>query len=370
MKATAAVLREPTGSFEIEQLEVGEPRADEVLVRMVATGVCHTDLLSRELPPGLFVGPIVFGHEGAGIVESVGADVTHVAPGDHVVLSYDTCGTCPSCSAGIDYGCYEFNAHNLKNVGYPPGRLDGSSAFSDANGEPVGSHFFGQSSFASHAVVARHSAVKVADDLPLELLGPLGCGVQTGAGAILNTLAVRPGSSLVILGAGSLGLSAVMAATVAEAGTVIVVDRHASRLELAQRYGATHGISGTPAEVHDQIRSITGVGADYVFDTTGNAALVRAAFEALTFVGQLGMAGVGSPEMTFRYTSLITGRKVMGVVEGSSLTHEFIPYLARLNAEGRFPFDELVTFYPLAEINEAAADSLSGKVVKPVVRFG
>jgi aryl-alcohol dehydrogenase len=110
--------------------------------------------------------------------------------------------------------------------------------------------------------------------------------------------------------------------------------------------------------------------ADYLFDTTGNAALVRAAFEAVRFVGQLGMAEVGSPAMTFLYTSLITGRKVMGVVEGSSLPHEFIPYLARLNAEGRFPFDELVTFYPLAEINEAAADSLSGKVVKPVVRFG
>lgn len=369
MQATAAVLREPTGSFAIEQIEVGEPRAEEVLVRMVATGVCHTDLLSRELPPELFVAPIVLGHEGAGVVEAVGAAVTHVAPGDHVVLSYDSCGGCPSCATGAAYGCYQFNAYNLKNVGIPPGRLDGSTAFTDRAGRPLGSHFFGQSSFASHSVVSAQSAVKVPAELRLEQLGPLGCGVQTGAGAILNTLDVQPGSSVVILGAGSLGLSAVMAARLAEAATIIAVDRHASRLELAEHYGATHGVAGAPEEVHAHIVDITGGGADYVFDTTGHAPLVRAAFEALTFVGKLGMAGVGSPEMTFGYTSLITGRIVTGVVEGSSRTHEFIPYLAQLNAEGRFPYDELVTYYPLAEINEAAADSLAGKVVKPIVRF-
>jgi aryl-alcohol dehydrogenase len=185
----------------------------------------------------------------------------------------------------------------------------------------------------------------------------------------LNTLDVQPGSSVIILGAGSLGLSAVMAAKVARAGTIIAVDKHDSRLELAKRYGATHGISGSPAEIGAQIMEITGVGADHVFDSTGNATLVRAAFEALTFVGTLGMAGVGSPEMIFGYTSLITGRKVMGVVEGSSRTHEFIPRLAQLNADGEFPFDELITYYPLDQINEAAADSLAGKVVKPVIRF-
>jgi aryl-alcohol dehydrogenase len=369
MQVTAAVLREPTGRFEIEQLELGDPRGDEVLVRMVATGVCHTDLLARELPPELFIGPTVYGHEGAGVVEAVGADVRHVVPGDHVVLSFDSCGTCPSCARDAPYGCYTFNPLNLKNVGFAPGRLDGTSAFTDASGASVGSHFFGQSSFSSHAVVAGRSAVKVAPDLPLELLGPLGCGIQTGAGAILNTLAVAPGSSVVILGAGSLGLSAVMAAKVADAGTVIAVDRHQSRLDLAQQYGATHGITGTFEEIGAQILDITGGGADHAFDTTGNAALVRVAFESLTFVGSLGMAGVGSPEMIFGYTSLITGRTVKGVVEGSSRTDEFIPYLAKLNAEGRFPFHELVTFYPFEQINDAAADSLAGRVVKPVVRF-
>ena len=369
MKITAAVLREPTGSFQIEELELGEPNDDEVVVRMVGTGVCHTDLLSRELPPELFMAPIVFGHEGAGVVERVGANVTHVVPGDHVVLSFDSCGSCPSCATDQPFGFYNFNPLNLKNVGFQPGRMDGSTSLTDAGGKPVGSHFFGQSSFASHSIVAAHSAVKVDKGFALETLGPLGCGVQTGAGAILNTLDVQPGSSVVILGVGSLGLSAVMAAKVAQAGTVIAVDKHQSRLDLAQQYGATHGISGSLDEIQAQIRDITGHGADHAFDTTGNAALVRAVFESLTFVGTLGMAGVGSPEMVFGYTSLITGRKVMGVVEGNSNTPEFIPHLAQLNADGKFPFDDLITYYPLDQINEAAADSLAGKVVKPVIRF-
>ncbi|MCU1359669.1 MAG: aryl-alcohol dehydrogenase [Ilumatobacteraceae bacterium] len=369
MKVTAAVLRESTGAFQIEELELGEPNADEVVVRMVATGVCHTDLLSRELPPELFMSPIVFGHEGAGVVAAVGADVHHVVIGDQVVLSFDSCGSCPSCTTDNPSGCYNFNPLNLKNVGIAPGRLDGTSSFTDAHGHAVGSHFFGQSSFASHSIVSGRSAVKVDKSMALEALGPLGCGVQTGAGAIMNTLAVQAGSSVVILGAGSLGLSAVMAAKVVGASTIIAVDKYQSRLDLARHYGATHGISGSLDEITSQIMSITGAGADHAFDTTGNAALVRAAFESLTFVGTLGMAGVGSPEMTFGYTSLITGRKVMGVVEGSSRTHEFIPYLAQLNAEGSFPFDELITYYPIEQINEAAADSLSGKVVKPVVRF-
>jgi len=369
MQVKAAVLREPTGAFQIEELELSEPRADEVLVRMEATGVCHTDLLAREVPPELFMAPIVYGHEGAGVVEQVGANVHHVVPGDHVVLSFDSCGSCPSCTTDRPYGCYSFNALNLKNLGIAPGRFDGTSAFTDLNGKPVGSHFFGQSSFASHSLVSARSAVKVSKDLPLDRLGPLGCGVQTGAGAILNTLDVQPGSSVVILGVGSLGLSAVMAAKVAGAATIIAVDKHQSRLDLAQRYGATHGVTGSLAEIGAEIMSITGAGADYAFDTSGNAALVRTAFESLTFVGSLGMAGVGSPEMVFGYTTLITGRTVRGVVEGSSRTHEFIPHLAQLNADGRFPFDELITFYDLDDINDAVADSLSGKVVKPVVRF-
>lgn len=365
MKVTAAVLRTGNGSFSVEELELGDLRADEVLVRVVAAGMCHTDLLSRELPPEFFAGPQVYGHEGAGIVEAVGASVSSVAPGDHVVLSFNWCGDCPSCCKGRLPYCFDFRTHNMAG-----GRPDGTSVFTDAAGNRVGSHFFGQSSFASHTVAAAHSVVKVDSSLELARLGPLGCGIQTGAGAVMNTLGVEPGASLVVTGAGALGLSAVMAAKVVGAGTVIAVDRHASRLELALRFGATHAVSGTPAEITAQIRAITGGGADYAFDTTGNAAVVRASHDALNTIGTLALAGVGFGELSLDFLSMISGRTITGVMEGDSTPSEFIPKLAALNAEGRFPFDELITVYPIEQINEAEAASASGAVIKPVLTFG
>jgi aryl-alcohol dehydrogenase len=364
MRARAAILRSGDGEFSVEDVEVGEPRPDEVLVRMVATGMCHTDLLSRELPPDFFGGPQVYGHEGAGIVEAVGSAVTDLEPGAHVVLSFNHCGACPACDRGRLPYCFEFSAHNMAG-----GRLDGTTAFTDASGEPVRSHFFGQSSFASHALVARRSVVEVDRSYDLARLGPLGCGIQTGAGAILNTLAVEPGRSVVIAGAGALGLSAVMAARIANAGTIIAIDRHANRLELAERYGATHTLSVAPDELAAAIIDATGGGADDAFDTTGNAAVVRGVFEGLNNLGTLAMAGVGFGDVTFDFLSMIGGRTITGVMEGDSTPSEFIPYLAALNAEGRFPFDELITTFPLEEINAAEAASADGSVVKPVLVF-
>ena len=209
---------------------------------MVATGMCHTDLLSRELPPIFFAGPQVYGHEGSGVVEALGDGVDDLAVGDHVVLSFNSCGTCKACAQHRLPYCFNFSLHNMSG-----GRPDGSAAFTDGDGKRVGSHFFGQSSFASHSVVARQSVVKVNDDYDLVKLGPLGCGIQTGAGAILNTLAVEAGSTVVISGAGALGLSAVMAAKIAGAEQIIAVDRHASRLELATKYGATATYNGDVA---------------------------------------------------------------------------------------------------------------------------
>ncbi len=247
---------------------------------------------------------------------------------------------------------------------------DGSSSLTDAAGQPVGSHFFGQSSLASHAVVSARSVVKVDASLALERLGPLGCGVQTGAGAILNTLGVEEGASVAIYGAGSLGLSAVMAAKVAGAGQIIAVDRHRSRLDLAARYGATDQVSGSPEEILDAVRDLSGGGTDYSFDSTGVAAITRVAFEALNNTGTMSMAGVGSDtDLVFDYRSLISPRTIKGVVEGSSNTTEFIPRLAQLNADGTFPFDELITNYRLEEINEAERASHDGEVIKPVFLF-
>jgi aryl-alcohol dehydrogenase len=326
--------------------------------------MCHTDLLSRELPPEFFAGPQVYGHEGAGVVEAVGAEVTGVVPGDHVVLSFNSCGACPACAKGRLPYCFDFSLHNMSG-----GRPDGTSAFTDAAGNRVGSHYFGQSSFASHTVVAQQSVVKVDPLYDLASLGPLGCGIQTGAGAVMNTLAVEAGASLVVTGAGALGLSAVMAAKVVGAGTIIAVDRHANRLDLARRFGATHTISGTPEQITAQIREITGVGTDYAFDTTGNAAIVRASHDALNTIGTLALAGVGFGELSLNFISMISGRTITGVMEGDSTPSEFIPLLARLNADGTFPFHELITRFPIDQINEAEAASASGAVIKPVLTF-
>ncbi len=365
MQTTAAVLRSGQAEFSIEQLEVGDPRPDEVLVRMVAAGMCHTDLLSRELPPEFFAGPQVYGHEGAGVVEAVGTDVTDLDPGDHVVLSFNSCGTCLACSRGRLPYCFDFNEHNMAG-----GRPDGSSAFTDAAGQRVGSHFFGQSSFAGHTVVARRSVVKVDPAHDLARLGPLGCGIQTGAGAIMNTLDVQPGTAVVVAGAGALGLAAIMAAAAVGAERIIAVDRHPNRLELAERYGATTTLSVPPGDLTGAIMEATdGVGAEYAFDTTGNEQVVKAVFDSLHRLGTLGIAGVGFGELVLEMPALVQGRTLTGVMEGDSVPNEFIPRLAQLNADGEFPFDELIVEFPIAEINAAEAASADGSVVKPVLTF-
>ncbi|MEL6892120.1 MAG: NAD(P)-dependent alcohol dehydrogenase [Actinomycetota bacterium] len=365
MLTTAAVLRSGQGEFSVEQLEVDDPRPDEVIVRMVATGMCHTDLLSRELPPEFFAGPQVFGHEGAGVVEAVGADVDDLMEGDHVVLSFNSCGNCLACERGQLPYCFDFHQHNMNH-----GRADGSAAFSDARGDRVGSHFFGQSSFAQHSVVSRRSVVRVDPDLDLARLGPLGCGIQTGAGAIMNTLEVTPGSTVVVAGAGALGLAAVMAAKVIGAEQIIAIDRHVNRLELAARYGATTTLAVAPDELAGAIvESTGGVGAEFAFDTTGNEQVVKAVFDSLNNLGTLGIAGVGFGELTLEMPALVRGRTLTGVMEGDSRPEDFIPELARLNAEGEFPYHELIEEFPLAEINAAEAASADGSVVKPVLRF-
>jgi aryl-alcohol dehydrogenase len=364
MKVAAAVLRSGHGPFSVEQLDLEAPRAGEVLVRMVATGMCHTDLLSRELPPEFFAGPQVYGHEGSGVVEALGDDVDDLAVGDHVVLSFNSCGTCKACRQHRLPYCFNFSLHNMSG-----GRPDGTKAFTDEAGEQVGSHFFGQSSFASHSVVARTSVVKVSTEHDLVKLGPLGCGIQTGAGAIFNTLAVEAGSTVVISGAGALGLSAVMAARIAGADQIIAVDRHASRLELATRYGATATFNGDVTALTGTIQQLTGGGADYAFDTTGNAAVVRATVSALNNIGTQALAGVGFGDLPLDFLSMISGRTVTGVMEGDSTPSEFIPRLAQLNADGVFPFDELVTTYSLDQVNEAEAASADGSVIKPVLIF-
>jgi aryl-alcohol dehydrogenase len=364
---TAAVVREK-GTFELAPALLEPPRDDEVLVRIVATGLCHTDLVVRDqvYPVPL---PVVLGHEGAGVVEAVGAAVQKVAPGDHVAVSFLPCGRCRPCLDGSPASCANFN-----DINFAGRRPDGSHALRlpDGNGT-LHDRFFGQSSFATYAITNERNTVKVRDDAPLELLGPLGCGIQTGAGTVLRALQVGVGDSFAVMGAGAVGLSAVMAARVAGATTIIAVDLVPERLELAAELGATHVINGGDKEAVAEIRRATGGGVDYALDTTGVPALIGQAVEALRQRGRAAILGASKPDAMIQLPAnafMQSCKTLMGVVEGDSVPDVFVPQLLDLYMQGRFPFDRLVRFYDFDQINQAAADAESGAAVKPIIRIG
>ena len=366
LDVTAAVLRAHDGPFRLERLTLDPPGQSEVLVRIVAVGVCHTDasVRSAELPTPL---PVVLGHEGAGIVEAIGPGVTKVAPGDPVVLTFNSCGQCGGCHSGHPAACD--GSFPLNFMGARP---DGSHALHDFDA-PLNDRFFAQSSFATHAIAVERNVVKVPADAPLELLGPLGCGIQTGAGSVLNALKVEPGASIAIFGTGAVGMAAVMAAKVAAAGIIVAVDLVPSRLALARELGATHAIDGRDGDLLEQIRAITGGGLHYALDTTGNTRVIRTAVDALGPRGVCGIVGATRPddELKLDTINLMSASKTLrGIVEGDSVPDLFIPKLVALHAQGRFPFDRLVRFYAFDQIDQAFADSASGETIKPIVRVG
>lgn len=366
MKITAAVAREIHAPLVLETLDLEDPRDDEILVRVVATGICHTDLVVRDglLPTPQ---PVVLGHEGAGIVMRVGSRVKKVVPGDHVVMTFNSCGGCPSCADHEPAYCYEFFPRNFFAV-----RADGTSALS-RDGELVHGNFFGQSSFATHALCHEQNVVRVPLQASLETMGPLACGVQTGAGAVLNALKVTRGSSFAVFGTGSVGLSAVMAAKVAGATTIIAVDTNDDRLALAREVGATHTVNPAVVNACEEILNTTIAGVNFALDTTGLAEVIRNAVLCLAprgVCGILGASPLGSEIRLDEVHFMSGGRRLMGIVEGSSEPDVFIPYLVDLHAQGLFPFDRMITFYPFDKINEAIADSENGLAIKPIVRMG
>ncbi len=361
----AAVVREVGGGFAVEEVQVDDPRPDELLVRIVATGVCHTDLnvAGGAMPYPL---PAVLGHEGAGVVEAVGADVTAFAPGNRVVVSYASCGQCPRCRQGRPGYCRHFRDLNLRGGA----RLDGSPTLGQGD-QVVHGHFFGQSSMAGYAVVPARSAVLVPDAVPLEVVGPLACGIQTGAGGILNVLKPSPGSSVVIYGAGAVGLSAVMAARLTGATTIVAVDRVPARLALATELGATAVIDASTDDVDDAVRDLTrGEGSDYALDSTGNLDVIHRAIELLAANGTcciIGAAPFGA-EFGVNVLDLIDGgRRIVGTVMGDSDPATFIPTLLDLHLAGRFPFDRLISTFGFDAIDDAVASAESGEAVKPVL---
>jgi aryl-alcohol dehydrogenase len=367
VKITAAVARGIGEPLTIEQLELDDLRPNEVRVRLVATGICHTDAVVRD---GIYPTPMpaVLGHEGSGVVESIGGSVTSVVPGDHVVLAAAYCGHCKRCRNGEMAYC-----ENLFAADFGGRRIDGSTALSTADGEVVSSHFFGQSSFATYANVVEESVVKVDSDVPLEQLGPLGCGFNTGAGTVLNELKPEIGSSLVVFGAGAVGSASIMAARVAECAIVVAIDLHDDRLTLARELGATHTINSKTEDVAARLAEITnGEGVDYVVDTTGRPELLRIAADSLGTRGTVALVAATRPgtEATFEIgASLVKGWTFKTVVQGSSVPQVFIPRLIQLWREGRFPFDKLIETYALADINQGFEDSKAGKVTKPVIVF-
>ncbi len=366
LKIRAAVLREAGQALAFESAVLEPPRDNEVLVRMVATGVCHTDMVVRDqlYQTGM---PMILGHEGAGVVEQVGRGVTTVAVGDHVVMTYAYCGLCPTCATGHPAHCQHMGALNFAG-----GRLDGSSSARSADGSQLHDHFFGQSSFATHAIASELNVVRVRQDVPLELLGPLGCGIQTGAGAVLQAMRVPAGASFAAFGTGAVGLAAIMAARAAGATTIIAVDVNPARLALALELGATHAVNSKTQNPVEEIRRLTGGGADFTLECSGRPEVLRQAIDSVGTLGTCGIVGATKEgtEASFNVNDvMIPGRRIMGIVQGDVVSRTFIPHLIDLYSQGRFPFDRLIKFYDFEDLNQAMADSESGTTIKPVVRF-
>jgi aryl-alcohol dehydrogenase len=364
MEIKAAVTFEKSGKFKFEQLDLSEPNDDEVLVRIVAAGICHTDMAARDqhLPIPL---PSVLGHEGAGVVEKVGKNVKKVKPGDHVALSWMSCGECASCKAGKDPYCEKFLALNFGGA-----RPDGTTTLRKGD-QVIHGSFFGQSSFATYALATERNIVKMPNDVPLEILGPLGCGVMTGAGAVMKSLQAGPGSSIAIFGVGPVGMSAILAAVASKCAPIVAVDLHEDRLKVAQEMGATHTVNAGNEDPVHAIQEITGGGPNFTLECVGNPSVFRQTVDVLPLLGVCGLVGVVAPgtEVVLDMDRIMNGRTIKGIIEGDAVPDQFIPKLIELYKQGQFPFDRMITYYPFDEIEKAVEDMEKGIVIKPVLRM-
>ena len=368
MKIRALVVEEKDAPFKVEELELAEPGRDEALIRIVASGVCHTDAITRagDMPMPF---PSVLGHEGSGVVEAVGPGVTTLAPGDKVIIGWPSCGECRNCLDGHPRYCLQTGDALVSGRRFK-GELKGTSAYS-RNGKPINGHFFGQSSFATHSIVSADAVVKVPDNVPLELLGPLACGLATGAGAVLNEARPKLGDSILVTGVGAVGLAAIMAARNSGVTRIIAADVHDSRLTLAREFGATHTINSRNSDLVEEVRKITGSTVDFAFDCTGVIAVIETLAETVGMLGTLVLVGGAPAGATFTLDHLTTlwGKRVIGVLGGGGRSGQLIPALVDLYQQGRFPFDRLVKYYDFDQIEQALKDSASGKVIKPILRM-
>jgi aryl-alcohol dehydrogenase len=366
IEALAAVMPSPNGAFTLGKITVDAPQAGEVLVDVKAVGICHSDLV---MVSGGFGNafPAVFGHEGAGEVISVGPGVTKVSPGDKVLLTFNSCGQCARCRDHDPAYCNHFVALNMACA-----RGDGSSRL-HGEGVDLADNFFGQSSFANRAVATERNVIKVSPDDDLVKLAPLGCGIQTGAGAVMRSLAAKPGQSLVVIGGGSVGLSALLGGKIAGCSPIILVEPHAGRREIGLSLGADHALDPAADDVVAAARAIRPDGIDLAVDTSGALPVIASAINMLSNKGKLGLIGLPRsldatlPVPIIHWITI--GGTVRGICEGDSDPETFLPELIAHHAAGRLPFDEFVTTYPFSEINEAVADIHSGKSIKVVLTF-
>ncbi|MBQ0065231.1 MAG: NAD(P)-dependent alcohol dehydrogenase [Firmicutes bacterium] len=364
MKIKAAVTHSKGAPFQIEEVELAEPKFGEILVRIVASGICHTDevVQNQFIPVPL---PAVLGHEGAGIVEKVGLGVTEFKKGDRVGITFSSCGECPCCQKAKPYVCKNFNKINFGGV-----QPDGTSRLSTLEGKTI-STMFGQSSFATHAVVNARQAVKVEyEDMDLGLVAPIGCGIQTGAGAVLNRLRPEFGSTIAVFGCGTVGMSAIMAAKIAGCDKIIAVGGNPKSLELAKELGATHTVNRKEVDPVAAVKEITNGGVNYSIDTTGVGECVRKSLAMCDFDGTCVVVGAtGDLTINVQEELMGDGKRLIGVIEGDSIPKDFIPKLIDYHQKGMFPFDRLIKFYNFEDINEALEESHQGKCIKAVLRM-
>ena len=362
--AIAAVMPAANSAFSIEPITVDAPQRGEILIDIKAVGICHTDLV---MVSGAFgtVFPAVFGHEGAGVVAAIGDGVTKVAVGDKVLLTFNSCGACSRCKDDDPSYCEQFAALNMACA-----RGDGSSRL-HGHGKALSDNFFGQSSFASKAIAMERNVVKLAQDADLALLAPLGCGVQTGVGAVMRSLEAKPGQSLVVIGGGSVGLSAVLGGRLAGCSPIILIEPQQDRRTIASEIGADHVIDPGAGDIVAAVRAIVSRGVDLVVDTSGHMPSVAASLGMLANKGKLGLVGLPGtfdaalPVPVIQW--ITSGGTVRGIVEGDSDPDRFLPELIEHHRAGRLPFDRFVRTYPFEAINEAIADAHSGKAIKVVL---
>jgi len=367
MQARAAVMPKPHGRWTIEMLEVAEPGPQEILVRVVASGICQTDVHARD---GFFPipCPAVFGHEGAGVVERVGSAVTALQPGDHVIMANPSCGACPDCLAGFETYCSK--GPMLKQSGY---RADGTSLSFRRGQDPVYGSFFQQSSFASLTLAMARNTIRVPAEAPLDILAAFPCGVNTGAGAVMNVLKPHPGDSYVAFGTGTVGCAGLLAAKLAGCDPIIAVDVFDERLALARSLGATHAVNAKNPQLVNEVRRLAGGrGAKFCLEAAGFPEALRAAVEVLAPRGTACLVGSARAgvEVHLEMRLLQQGRMVRGCIQGESDVQTFLPRLIALYRDGKLPIERLVRHYPHAAINDAVADMLAGTTIKAVLQIG